>query len=343
VLEENSNKNDLVAVQDAFASFEAHVIQTLQQAMSAFNMHVGGQIERQKAMYGDMAASCQNIPPEFEWKKFVHRYGTVMVDPAAPERSVAGISYPNMSHRATTALISGTLERKGRAIAGLGGYKAAYYAVTPAKYLHQYDDRDDFGKSEPSPDLSLYLPDCSVGALAGDRFNVKGKDLSKGKVGAALSLSSELAFRAGSAADAERWWRAISTCAGQNAMTAELPSPATAGSTPTGAMADIKGERPVPLQAQGLPAQQQAMQQQAMQQQAMQHQGMQQEAMPVQAHGVPLQQQAGPAQTHGVPVQSQGVLAPASSAPAHPQGQGIPTQAQGEAVESQRFVQPKTG
>lgn len=34
VLEENNNQHDLLAVQDSFAQFEAHVIQTIQQAVS---------------------------------------------------------------------------------------------------------------------------------------------------------------------------------------------------------------------------------------------------------------------------------------------------------------------
>lgn len=35
VLEENNNRHDLLAVQDSFQQFEAHVIQTVQQAVSA--------------------------------------------------------------------------------------------------------------------------------------------------------------------------------------------------------------------------------------------------------------------------------------------------------------------
>ncbi len=37
VLEENNNRHDLLAVQDSFSQFEAHVIQTIQQAVSALS------------------------------------------------------------------------------------------------------------------------------------------------------------------------------------------------------------------------------------------------------------------------------------------------------------------
>ena len=66
VLEENNNRHDLLAVQDSFQQFEAHVIQTIQQAMTAFLQCVGGQSERQKAMYSDIIANSQQVPLDFE-------------------------------------------------------------------------------------------------------------------------------------------------------------------------------------------------------------------------------------------------------------------------------------
>lgn len=213
VLEENNNRHDLLAVQDSFQQFEAHIIQTIQQAMAAFFQNVGGQAERQKAMYSEMVATTQNVPLDFEWKGFVHRNGSLLIDPAAPKRDVSKISFPNQDHQSTKPLIAGTLERKSRAMGGLKGYSTGYFVVTPSRYMHEFKDDDDYRK-DPTPDLSLYLPDCTVGAVSGVQFNIKGKDASHGKVGSALAMSHELAFKAHSPTDAERWWAIIRGMAG---------------------------------------------------------------------------------------------------------------------------------
>jgi hypothetical protein len=222
VLEENNNRQDLIAVEQSFQQFEGHVIQTMQQAMGSFLQYVGGQAERQKAMYSDMVGTTQRIPLDFEWRRFVKRNGQLLIDPESPPRNVDNISFPNQDHRATKGLMEGLLERKSGAIGAIKGYSTGYYAVTPSKYLHEFKSEDDFRK-EPTPELSLYLPDCSVGAVNADRFNIKGKDVSKGKVGAAFTISHDYTFKAHSTAEAEKWWNAIQTAAGAGAMTGEMP------------------------------------------------------------------------------------------------------------------------
>lgn len=231
VIEENSNRSDLIAVQENFGQFEAHVVQTFNQAMTLFLQIVGGQAERQKALYTDIAGKIQSVPTDYEWMQFLHRYGNVMIDPSAPQKKPEEMAFANQEHKATKPLIAGTLERKSRALGGLTGYKSAYYAVSPAKYLHQYEDNVDNGKNEPSPDMSLYLPDCAIGAVKDSRFNVKGKDVSKGKVGNAFQQSHELQFKAHSPQDAQQWWTIICQAAGQGAGNADLPSPGAGSAT----------------------------------------------------------------------------------------------------------------
>ena len=221
VLQENNNKHDLLAVQDSFQQFEAHIIQTFQQAMSAFFQTVGGQSEQQKAMYSEMVATTQRIPPDFEFKGFVQRNRNLLVDPSTGDRKVSDISFPNQGHLSTQPLISGSLERKSRA--ALKGYSTYYYVITRSKYLHEFKDDDDF-KKDPTPELSLYLPDCTVGAIAGEKFNVKGKDASKGKVGSALAMSHELSFKAHTSSDAEKWWTIIREASGDANFTGSVPT-----------------------------------------------------------------------------------------------------------------------
>ncbi|MCJ1419724.1 hypothetical protein MMC32_006080 [Xylographa parallela] len=257
VLEENNSRQDLIAVQDNFQSFEAHVIQAIQQSMSAFLQYVGGQAERQKAMYTDMTSTTQRIPPEFEWMNFLHRNGNLMIDPSSPKRSMSSITYPNQDHHSIKPLIAGTLERKSRALGGLTGYKTGYYAVTPSKYLHQFDDDDNFRK-EPTAELSLYLPDCTIGAVSDCRFNVKGKDSSKGKVGTAFQMNHEFSFKANTEEDAFKWWKVISEAAGAFNVTSEPPSAASSpvsSRNVSGPPAYVEKHAP-PVQTQGLPLRQ---------------------------------------------------------------------------------------
>jgi hypothetical protein len=212
VMEENNNRQDLLVVQNSFANFEAHIIQSIQQGMGQFNTVVSKQAEATKTMYGDMVGIAQRIPPDFEWNGFLKRNTGVLIDPEAPTRSVQNITFPNQNHRATQPLIAGSLDRRSKL--QMGRYKRSYYAVTPSKYLHEFSTDDDFAK-DPTPDLSLYLPDCTVGAVQGEKFAVKGKDMSKNKIGIKGITTHEYSFRAHTATDAGKWWDVIRAAAGQ--------------------------------------------------------------------------------------------------------------------------------
>jgi hypothetical protein len=206
IIEENNHRNDILAVQNSFQSFEAHVLQTLQGALEQFFQIMGAQLDRQRAMYGEILATAQRIPPDFEWVNFVVRNDSTLVNPDSPPRTFESVTFPNMDHKSTQPLLEGSLERRSRAV--IKGYSTGYYVVTPARYLHEFKDNDDF-RQDPTPQLSLYLPDSIVGAIDGVKFNVKGKDVSSGKVGNAFHTTTDLSFKAHSAADAEKWWSVI--------------------------------------------------------------------------------------------------------------------------------------
>lgn len=232
VTEENNHRNDILAIQNSFAQFEAHVLQTIQGALDQFFQFMGGQLDRQRAMYADILGTAQRIPADFEWMNFVVSNDATLVNPDSPPRSLSSITFPNMDHRATKALIEGSLERRSRAV--IKGYSTGYYVVTPARYLHEFKDNDDFRK-DPTPELSLYLPDCVVGAIDGVKFNVKGKDVSSGKVGNAFHATTELSFKAHSASDAEKWWIVIKDCT----RAAPLATPAVASPTATSPVSPV--------------------------------------------------------------------------------------------------------
>jgi hypothetical protein len=250
VLHENNNKHDLIAVQNNFAQFEHHIIEVLQQAMMSFNQFVAGQAQKQQELYGDMLATTQRVPTDFEWNNFVQRNSNILIDPNAPERTVEGIAFANQNHRSTQPLIEGTLERKSRNKLSMSGYSTGYYVVTPSKFLHEFKDNDNLRK-DPVPELSIYLPDAVIGAVNGEKFNVKGKDVSKG-IGSKLSGNSEISFKAHSPSDAQKWYEVIKAVAGASPGLLHTNTMSSMGSDPASPMSPVEHKSPTALQTQGI-------------------------------------------------------------------------------------------
>ncbi|KAJ5661986.1 uncharacterized protein N7477_009602 [Penicillium maclennaniae] len=233
VTEENNHRNDILAVQESFQQFEAHVLQTAQGALDQFFQFMGGQLDRQRTMYADVLGAAQRIP-------------RISINPDSPPRTLSSITFPNMDHKSTRPLIEGSLERRSRAM--IKGYSTGYYVVTPAKYLHEFKSDDDFQK-DPTPELSLYLPDCIVGAIDGVKFNVKGKDVSSGKVGNAFHTNTELSFKAHTPNDAEKWWSVIKDATRQSAPTVSTNVDAAAAATSAAPSRNVSANYPPPVYA----------------------------------------------------------------------------------------------
>jgi hypothetical protein len=162
-----------------------------------------------------MLATAQRIPPDFEWSGFVARSGHLLADPKAPTRTIENLPFPNQNHQSTQPLVEGTLERKSRNVLSRG-YTTGYYVVTPSGFLHEFSDNDNLRK-DPQPEVSIYLPEAVIGGTNGEKFNVKGKDVSKG-LSAKLTGTTEFAFKAHTKADAEKWNEIIKMIAGINAV-----------------------------------------------------------------------------------------------------------------------------
>lgn len=240
VAEENNHRSDLINIQNNFQQFEIHVIATIQSGLGAFNQYMSSSHDRSKALYGDIAGTAANIDQSFEWNGFTKRNGHILISPNAPGRSVDSMTFPNMGHRSTQPLIEGSLERKSRGMGALGSYKSNYYALTPAGYLHEYKDNDNF-RVDPSPEHSLYLPDCTVGAVDGQKFVIKGKDSSGSKISQKMSMTSEYQFKAHTPADAVQWQSIIaSVCAG------------TSGSAPTSPVSPQASHQYPPINTAGV-------------------------------------------------------------------------------------------
>jgi hypothetical protein len=146
-----------------------------------------------------------------------------LIGPTARARTMSKSPFPDHGQRTTRQLIEGYLERKAHATGDLKAYSPGYYSITPIGYLHGYKSHDDFCKCL-SPELSLYLPDCTVGAVDGANFTVTGNDVSGPKTAGKALVTYELDFRAHTPADAEEWWSITHSAAGGN-MTEKPPPP----------------------------------------------------------------------------------------------------------------------
>lgn len=99
---------------------------------------------------------------------------------------------------------------------------------------------------DPVPELSIYLPEATIGTPSGEKFNIKGKDKSK-TMSSKLTGSSEISFKAHTAADAQRWFDVISKVAGANAAVESTPASPVVGSGDSPVMNeahDMEAERP---------------------------------------------------------------------------------------------------
>lgn len=103
-------------------------------------------------------------------------------------------------------------------------YYASYYVLTPAGYLHEFKDQDSSNYTKDSePEMSLFLPECSIGALSTEnKFIISGKDM-----GSTLGRKHDFAFKCGSAEEAAKWHDALSRAAGVKTDDIPPPTPAT--------------------------------------------------------------------------------------------------------------------
>lgn len=220
VAEENAQMQELLGVQNHTQQFEGHILRTIQEALAAFYQTMAASTDMQKQLYGDVLEKGNAIPPDFEWINFINRNADVLIDPSAPKRMVDSVRFANEDHASTKPLMEGPLSRKGKI---MRSYNSSYYVCTPKKYLHEFKDTDHLNKSS-EPEMSLYLPDCTLGALSKEgKFQISGKDASSTLKG--LSTKHDFAFKASSYDDAVKWHDVISQCAGLTTTEAPIMSP----------------------------------------------------------------------------------------------------------------------
>ncbi|POS85485.1 hypothetical protein EPUL_002089 [Erysiphe pulchra] len=217
IIEENGQRQILASLQKNFHQFEQHVIEVIQTSLSSLTHFMNTQAQSQQEHYSDVMKTAQAIPLDFEWNGFVSRSGDMLVNPSISDRCIDTITFPNRDHKSTSPIIAGTLERKSRNKLSFAGFTTGYYVVTMSKFLHEFKDEDCVHK-DPDPELSIYLPDATIGVTSGEKFSVKGKDVSKG-LSSKLSGNSDLHFKAASPEEAQKWVYALQSVIGQTHLT----------------------------------------------------------------------------------------------------------------------------
>ncbi|KLJ07608.1 hypothetical protein EMPG_10000 [Blastomyces silverae] len=202
ITEEDNYRKEMLQIQNSLSIFESHIVTTIQDALLQLSTCMGAHSGSLGKLYANMVDTAQQIPDNFEWMNFSVRNQDILINPEKPVRTIINATFPNQKHPATETLIEGTLERKSRAM--IKGYSQGYYAISPAGYIHGFKDNDDY-KRDPTPDISLYIPECSVGNGDGVKFTIKGKDVSGSKVGQAFATTTELTFKAHSKEVAKEW------------------------------------------------------------------------------------------------------------------------------------------
>ncbi|GAA5933916.1 SLM1 family PH domain-containing protein [Sporobolomyces koalae] len=208
VHEENSLQKSIIIMQQNSEHFEEGVVRAIQMAWSTFdewNSRASSQVQETWATMGQLMRS---VAPTTEWIAFASR-SEYLLDPDTPLRNPMTINYPGKDDPSVIPVHQGILERKKRYTKT---YKESFYILTPAGYLHEHLSSDL--SKHPNPELSLFLPECTLGAptnpnARSHKFHIEGKKTIGGDVGQKSGLfarDASFTFRARSHDEMLEWW-----------------------------------------------------------------------------------------------------------------------------------------
>lgn len=208
VNEENALQKSIIIMQQNSAHFEEGVVRAIQTAWETFDSWQSRMAQQVQESWGNMGVLMKSIQPNTEWIAFAAR-SDHLLDPETPLRNPDHINYPGKDDPSVLPVHQGILERKKRYTKA---YKEGYYVLTPAGYLHEHRSSDITKHAEP--ELSLFLPECTLGAPSSlharsHKFHIEGKKGSPlTRKSGSFSLSREHAytFRARSHDELMEWW-----------------------------------------------------------------------------------------------------------------------------------------
>ncbi|WFD34688.1 hypothetical protein MCUN1_001529 [Malassezia cuniculi] len=209
VNEENALQKSIIIMQQNSAHFEEGIVRSIQSAWQTFDEWSGRMSAQIQDTWLGLGVHMRSLEPNAEWIAFASR-ADHLLDPDTPLRNPETIDYPGKEDPSVIPVHQGILERKKRFTQA---YKESFYVLTPAGYLHEHGSSDH--TRHPSAELSLFLPECTLGAPSTasantHKFHIEGRKLGGAQSGG-FSLSREYAytFRARSHDELMEWWNDI--------------------------------------------------------------------------------------------------------------------------------------
>lgn len=253
---ENASAENGLGLQNNFLSFEHYMINTIQSNLEALQHIITQFAQDHVNSFGDITNAFVSIEKDKEWNDFVEKNQKYLVPQENYARNVKNITFSNMNSPGTQPLVEGYLTRRTTV---LKNFQTNYYVVTPAGFLQEFKSAD--ADTDPVPELSLYLPHSSLGALPPANspeftFKLTAKDSSK-----KLSLGSHTyVFKAPNYADLKTWYEVIaSKCSGEMMSESRYAAPgaaaggAAAGGVAGGEIARSSSEGTAPVAASPVP------------------------------------------------------------------------------------------
>lgn len=209
VNEENALQKSIIIMQQNSAHFEEGIVRSIQSAWQTFDEWSGRMSAQVQDTWLGLGVHMRSLEPNAEWIAFASR-SDHLLDPDTPLRNPETIDYPGKEDPSVIPVHQGILERKKRFTKS---YKESFYVLTPAGYLHEHSSSDI--SRHPVPELSLFLPECTLGAPSTaaaqtHKFHIEGRKLGGAQSGG-FSLGREYAytFRARSHDELMEWWNDI--------------------------------------------------------------------------------------------------------------------------------------
>ncbi|CEH12809.1 cytoplasm protein [Ceraceosorus bombacis] len=204
VAEENALQKSIIIMQQNSAHFEEGIVRSIQSAWQTFDEWSGRMSAQVQDTWLGLGVQMRGLQPNAEWIAFAAR-SDHLLDPDTPLRNPETIDYPGKEDPSVIPVHQGILERKKRFTKS---YKESFYVLTPAGYLHEHGSSD--ATTHPNPELSLFLPNCTLGPIRGTKFHIEAAAKTMpGLSKLPLSREHSYTFRARSEDETHEWWNDI--------------------------------------------------------------------------------------------------------------------------------------
>ena len=216
VNEENALQKSIIIMQQNSAHFEEGIVRSIQSAWQTFDEWSGRMSAHVQDTWLSLGVQMRSLQPNSEWIAFAAR-SDHLLDPDTPLRNPETIDYPGKDDPSVIPVHQGILERKKRFTKT---YKESFYVLTPSGYLHEHGSSDP--TKHPQPELSLFLPECTLGppstmAAKSHKFHIEGRKVagnqsavpSKGLASLGMGREHAYTFRARSHEEMMEWWNDI--------------------------------------------------------------------------------------------------------------------------------------